>query len=43
VSGPGFIFWGLFPVLGLLVGAYLLWMMAVERRGRRRERDGEPR
>ena len=32
MSGPGFVFWGLFAVFGLLVAAYLLWMVWVERR-----------
>ena len=29
--GAGFIFWGLFLVFGLLVAAYVLWMVWVER------------
>lgn len=45
MSDPGFIFWGLFPALGAVVGAYLVWMLAAERRERRREgeREGGPR
>ena len=31
-GGPGFVFWGLFAVFGLLVVAYGLWMVWVERR-----------
>ncbi len=32
VLGAGFVFWGLFLVFGLVVVAYLLWMVWVERR-----------
>lgn len=32
MSGPGFVFWGLFAVFAVLVGAYLMWMLWVERR-----------
>jgi hypothetical protein len=32
MSGPGFIFWGLFLVFGAVVGAYVVWMLWVERR-----------
>ncbi len=28
---PGFIFWGLFAVFGLLVLGYIVWMWWVER------------
>lgn len=28
---PGFTFWGLFLVCGLIVAAYLAWMWAVEK------------
>lgn len=28
---PGFVFWGLFLVFGLIVVAYVLWMKWVER------------
>ncbi len=31
---PGFIFWGLFAVFGLIVVAYVAWMLWVERRDR---------
>lgn len=31
-GGPGFVFWGLFLVFGLLVVAYVIWMWWVERR-----------
>ena len=31
VLGAGFVFWGLFLVFGLVVVAYLLWMVWVER------------
>jgi hypothetical protein len=30
VSGPGFIFWGLFVACALVVLAYTLWMLRVE-------------
>lgn len=29
---PGFVFWGLFVIFGVLVGAYVAWMLWVERR-----------
>lgn len=29
---PGFTFWGLFVVCGLIVVAYAVWMYAAERR-----------
>ncbi len=29
---PGFIFWGLFLVCGLIVASYILWMLWAERR-----------
>ncbi len=32
MSGPGFVFWGLFVVFGALVGAYVAWMLWLERR-----------
>ena len=28
---PGFIFWGLFLVFGLIIVAYIIWMIRVER------------
>jgi hypothetical protein len=28
---PGFVFWGLFLVFGLIVIAYLIWMIRAER------------
>ena len=31
MNGPGFIFWGLFVISGLIVGAYVAWMKWVER------------
>lgn len=31
MNGPGFVFWGLFMVFGVLVAAYILWMYWVER------------
>lgn len=30
--GPGFVFWGLFVVCGLIVVAYVVWMRWEERR-----------
>jgi phage shock protein PspC (stress-responsive transcriptional regulator) len=32
MNGPGFVFWGLFLVFGVMVLAYVLWMLWVERR-----------
>lgn len=32
MTGPGFVFWGLFFVCGLVVVAYGLWMLWEERR-----------
>jgi hypothetical protein len=32
MSGPGFVFWGLFVVCGLILVAYWVWMLWVERR-----------
>ena len=29
---PGFVFWGLFVVFGLIVLAYVIWMLWVEGR-----------
>lgn len=29
---PGFVFWGLFLIFGLIVVLYALWMWRVERR-----------
>ena len=34
---PGFAFWGLFLVLGLVAVGYVLWMVAAERAERRRD------
>ena len=31
MSGPGFIFWGLYAVSGLIIAAYVVWMLRVER------------
>ena len=31
MSGPGFIFWGLFVACALVVAAYALWMHHTER------------
>ncbi len=31
MNGPGFIFWGLFVVFGIIVAAYIVWMVWVER------------
>ncbi len=31
MSGPGFIFWGLFVACALVVAAYALWMRHTER------------
>jgi len=31
VSGPGFTFWGLFVACGIVVVAYAVWMIWVER------------
>lgn len=31
MTGPGFIFWGLFLVFGLVVVAYVAWMKWAER------------
>jgi len=28
---PGFVFWGLFLVFGLIVVAYLIWMLRAQR------------
>jgi hypothetical protein len=33
ILDAGFVFWGLFLVFGLIVGAYLVWMAWVERTG----------
>ena len=33
ILDAGFVFWGLFLVFGLIVGAYLFWMAWVERTG----------
>ena len=30
-GGPGFVFWGLFLVCGLIVAGYIAWMWWVER------------
>ena len=32
MSGPGFVFWGLFAVFGVLVLGYVVWMFWTERR-----------
>jgi hypothetical protein len=32
VSGPGFMFWGLFLACGIIVAAYAVWMWWEERR-----------
>ena len=32
MNGPGFIFWGLFVVCGVIVVAYALWMIREERK-----------
>lgn len=32
MRGPGFVFWGLFVVCGLILLAYWAWMRWVERR-----------
>ena len=32
MSGPGFIFWGLFVVCAVIVVAYTLWMIREERK-----------
>ena len=32
MTGPGFVFWGLFAVFGVIVLAYLIWMFRTERR-----------
>ncbi len=32
MTGPGFIFWGLFLVCGLIVAGYAVWMRWEERR-----------
>ena len=34
MSGPGFIFWGLFVAFALIVAAYVAWMLWTERRER---------
>lgn len=34
MSGSGFIFWGLFVAFGLIVAAYVVWMIWLERRER---------
>jgi len=31
VNGPGFTFWGLFVACGIVVVAYAVWMIWVER------------
>lgn len=31
MGAPGFMFWGLFLILGLIVVAYVAWMLWVER------------
>lgn len=31
MSGAGFVFWGLFAVFGLIVAAYVAWLLWVER------------
>lgn len=28
---PGFVFWGLFAVFGVIVAAYVVWLIWVER------------
>lgn len=37
---PGFAFWGLFLIFGLIVVLYLAWMVWVERREERRGGPG---
>ncbi|HKJ01686.1 MAG TPA: hypothetical protein VJ997_04505 [Longimicrobiales bacterium] len=32
VTGPGFMFWGLFVACGAVLVAYLVWMLWTERR-----------
>ncbi len=32
MPAPGFIFWGLFLVCGLIMASYIVWMLWVERR-----------
>lgn len=34
MSGAGFIFWGLFLVFGVILAAYVAWMVWAERRER---------
>ena len=42
-DGPGFIFWGLFLVFGMVVVAYVVWMLWVERREGNRQDAPDPR
>lgn len=32
MTGPGFVFWGLFVICGAIVAAYIVWMRWEERR-----------
>jgi len=32
MTGPGFVFWGLFVACAVVLGAYLVWMVWEERR-----------
>ena len=31
MTGPGFIFWGLFVACGLIVAGYVVWMILLEK------------
>ena len=31
MNGPGFTFWGLFVVCGLILAGYVVWMLLTER------------
>lgn len=32
MTGPGFVFWGLFVACGVVLAAYVVWMVWEERR-----------
>jgi len=44
MSTPGFIFWGLFVVFGVVVGAYVLWLVRADSdEARQTKGPGDPR